>query len=127
MICRAAPWSCAAVVGGKQGTGIGVGGLCTAGRCAEQTVYNAVAELALIRPSLPPGRKFLAGVYASPLDDGGQPSIKYVYDLLVLLLAQRGVAGAVIYDGYPSPHVNESCPEPLSSEGCAVAAAYAPT
>jgi hypothetical protein len=47
-----------------------------------------------------------------------------VYDLITLLLAQRTVTGAVIYDGYPSPGVNESCPTPLASEGCAVAAAY---
>jgi hypothetical protein len=37
-VCKTAPWGCAAVVGGKQGVGIGVGGLCTAGHCAEQTI-----------------------------------------------------------------------------------------
>ena len=129
-ICASAPWACATVVAGKQGVGIGAGGLCTAGRCAEQTVYNAVGELELIAPSLPPGRNIVAGVYASPLDDGGQPSIKYVYDLLVLMLSQRrlGVVGTVIYDGYPAPRANETCDpmRPLSSEGCAVAAAYSP-
>jgi hypothetical protein len=85
-----------------------------------------VAEIDLISASLPPGRELLAGVYTSPHDQGGQPSTKYVYDLITLLLAQRTVTGAVIYDGYPSPGVNESCPTPLASEGCAVAAAYSP-
>jgi hypothetical protein len=46
------------------------------------------------------------------------------------MLSQRGlgVVGCVIYDGYPSPHANETCDpkQPLSSEGCAVAAAYNP-
>ena len=85
-----------------------------------------MVEIDLVSRSLPPGRELLAGVYASPHDQGGQPSVKYVYDLLTLLLTQRTVTGAVIYDGYPSPRANETCPTPLSSEGCAVAAAYAP-
>eukprot|EP01052_Picozoa_sp_SAG31_P028211 SAG31_NODE_2703_length_5220_cov_6.258153_2_plen_740_part_00 len=93
-------------------------------------MYNAVGELELIAPSMPPGRSFLAGVYASPLEDGGQPTIKYMYDLLTLMSSQRrlGVIGSVIYDGYPSPDVDETCDPmwPLSSEGCAVAAAYGP-
>ena len=91
-------------------------------------MYNAVAELQMIRPALPPGRGILWGVYASPLDDGGQPSIKYVYDQLVLMLGQPSVVGTVIYDGFPAPRLTEICDPlwPLSSEGCAVAAAYAP-
>ena len=66
-------------------------------------MYNAVAEIVMIASSLTPGRRVRQHapaafcpihstrlirttwvLEASPHDQGGQPTIKYVYDLLAL-------------------------------------------
>ena len=120
------PWECVTVVNGTETSASGslAAGICLAGACAEQTVLNVVEELEQVAARLPAWRKLHLGVYASPHDTGGQPSTKYVYDILPLVLGHPRVSGAVIYDGYPAPTAGENCSEPLSSLGCAVAAAF---
>lgn len=84
---------------------------CLAWTCAEPTVYNAPGETAEIAAGLPEGRDMLFGFYATGHSSLGEPSPRYVKELLPIAWGLPRVQGTSIW----TMHVpkNGSC---LASE-----------
>ena len=70
---------------------------CLAWTCAEPTVYNAPGEAAVMATALPEGRNMLLGFYASGHSSLGEPSPRYVRELLTIAWGLPRVMGTSIW------------------------------
>lgn len=96
-------------------------GGCLAGACAEPTVMNAPDEIMDMAAAMPPARgaNLLVGFYATAHSHLGNPTARYVYDLMPIILDQPSVIGIVVFR-FLAPKENADCNDLLSDKGCVV-------
>ncbi len=85
----------------------GTGG-CLDGMCAEQTLANAPGEFTEMSELLPTGRKLQASVYFVRHSFYGEPSARYDFDLVSLILNFPWLGGATAYSAEPYLHLPDA-------------------
>jgi hypothetical protein len=113
---------------------------CLAWTCAEPTVYNCPGEAAVMASALPEGRDMLIGFYATGHSSLGEPSPRYVQQLLQIAWGLPRVVGTSIWTmhvpgsngstAHPIVHPNMECapgPDRLfgGDKGCIIQDFYA--
>ena len=101
---------------------------CLAWTCAEPTVYNAPGEAAVMAAALPEGRDMLVGFYATGHSSLGEPSPRYVQELLPIVWGLPRVVGTSIWSEW-SPRSRLCAARAFAGlrlTGAAVAAMHVP-
>ena len=83
---------------------------CLAWTCAEPTVYNAPGETAVMAAGLPEGRDMLFGFYATGHSSLGEPSPRYVKELLTIAWGLPRIQGTSIWTMHVPKNESECLP-----------------
>lgn len=103
-------------------------GGCLAGECATGTARNAPQEIERVATYLPAGRKMHVGFYATGHSSLGDPTARYVYEIMPAILTQPSVAGVNVYCAWAPANTSDcsalSAVGAHGDKGCAVKLAF---